>query len=430
MIITQRVTCYLVLVCWIWIGGKAAQARSLSILHASSKTVSIRDGVHFQQDVWHLDPTARPDCYYPELPRKPHSVVFITDQDSLVVPISYGKHYDFIIVLNQRDSCYTRIVATEQGISTYSTSPHPRTVPDTVPFTLRGSRIYLAGLLNKTHPVSIQLDLGAGMSCINQRAVSTAGVRFDGQTTLANSDGVAAAPTSSANRLTIAGLTWQQVPLVQSRNMERDEDLIIGNSLFQDKVVAIDYDRRYLLLYDTLPRLTAGYSRHALIYIQHRPLVQATVTLGHQPYTSWFLFDTGRDGTMVLRDDFFRQHPGSWARLRTLFPMGRKHVVVVPQVVLGNQQFTDVVCPAFDPTGPDLGSASLLGNELLNHYNVVLDNQNGYLYLRPNSLQHHAYTNWKTVERWLLAGVAGLLSLVLGSGIALWYRRQRRLLLT
>ncbi|WP_324671087.1 pepsin/retropepsin-like aspartic protease family protein [Hymenobacter sp. GOD-10R] len=430
MTITQRIACYWVLACWLWSSGKLAQASPLPVLHATARAVSIRDGAHFQQNVWQLDPTAQPDCYYPELPCKPHLVVFITDQDSLTIPVSYGKHYDFIIVLNQRDSCYTRIVATEQGISTYSTTyPHPRAVPDTLPFTLRGSRIYLTGLLNNTHPVSIQFDLGAGLSCINQVATSSAGVRFDGQTTLNNSDGMTTAPTSSANQLTIGRLTWNRVPLVQSRNMQRDEDLIIGNSLFQNKVVEIDYDRRRMLLYDTLPRLGAGYSRHALIYIQHRPLVQATVTLGGQPYTGWFLFDTGRDGTMVLRDDFFRQHPGSWPRLHTLLPMGRKHVVVVPQVQLGDQQFTDVVCPAFNPSGPDLGSSSLLGNELLSHFNVVLDNQNGYLYLRPNSLQQHAYTNWNTIKLWGLAGAVGLLSVLLGS-IAFWRGRQRRLTLT
>ena len=343
-----------------------------------------RDGRHFQPNVWHLDPAARPDCYYAELPRTPHSVVFITDQDSLVVPVRYGHHYDFVIVRHQRDSCYVRISTTEQDLSTYVPAhPHPRAVPDTLPFTLRGSRIYLQGRLNRGGPVAIQLDLGAGLSCLSPQAAAAARVRFDGQTLLANSDGVAAAPTSRANRLTIAGLTWGWVPLVQSGNLARGEDVIIGNALFQHKVLAIDYERRCLLVYDTLPRLPAGYSRQPVIYVQHRPLARATVRLGHQDYTDWFLFDTGRDGTMVLRDDFFRAHPGSWAQLRTVLPLGRKHVVVVPQVQIGGQRFADVVCPAFNPDGPDLGSASLLGNELLNHFNVVLDNQNGYLYLRP-----------------------------------------------
>lgn len=406
-----------------------AHAEPLPVLRATSPAVSIRDGSRLRPAFWHLDPKIRPDCYYPDVPRKPHTVVFITDKDSLVVPIHYGQRFDFVIVLNQHDSCYTRIVATEQDLLPYTAAhPHAAAIPDTIPFMLQGSRIYLAGQLNQHLPVRIQLDLGAGMSCLRPQVAQQAGIHWDGHTTLRNSDGVADAPTGHAQRLRIAGLTWAAVPLVQTHNMRSDEDVIVGNSLFQHKVLVIDYDKQHLLLYDTLPHLDARYTRHEVRYEQHRPLVQAVVELGSQRYTYWFLFDTGRDGTMLLHDDFFRQYPAAWHRIRTLLPLGRKHVVVVPRVQLGRQQFTDVVCPAFNPTGPPLGRNSLLGNELLSHYNAVLDNQQGYLYLRPNRLRHQAYESWSTLWPKAAAGGSVLLGgILLGAALIVRGRRTRQL---
>ena len=83
----------------------------LPVIKASSKVVDIRDGLHFKKGYWYIMPEKNPDYYFVEIPGKDHIVSFITDQDSISFDIKYGEDYDFIILLNNKDSCHTRIAA-------------------------------------------------------------------------------------------------------------------------------------------------------------------------------------------------------------------------------------------------------------------------------------------------------------------------------
>ncbi len=53
-------------------------------------------------------PEKKPDRYYVELPAKEHAVTFYTDIDSITFNTMYGGVYNFVILLNGKDSCYTQ----------------------------------------------------------------------------------------------------------------------------------------------------------------------------------------------------------------------------------------------------------------------------------------------------------------------------------
>ena len=80
--------------------------KKLTVIHASSSTVDIRDGKMLRKGYWNISPTTRPDIYT----ALSHNVTFYTDLDS----ISFNpdlKHdtFDFVIVLNGKDSAFTQI---------------------------------------------------------------------------------------------------------------------------------------------------------------------------------------------------------------------------------------------------------------------------------------------------------------------------------
>ena len=77
----------------------------LPVIKANSKNVKIRDGLNFKPNFWYIMPETNPDIYYVDLPIKTQSVSFITDQDSIRFEVKYGQHYDFIILLHNKDSC-------------------------------------------------------------------------------------------------------------------------------------------------------------------------------------------------------------------------------------------------------------------------------------------------------------------------------------
>ncbi|MBS1602591.1 MAG: hypothetical protein JST42_07975 [Bacteroidetes bacterium] len=93
-------------------GGFGAMAvAKMPVIRAGSGKVSIRDGDFFDRDAWNLSPGARPDVYTADRTRKTKWVTFYTDMDSIRVKVKPGGWYDFVILWNGKDSCFTRIVS-------------------------------------------------------------------------------------------------------------------------------------------------------------------------------------------------------------------------------------------------------------------------------------------------------------------------------
>jgi hypothetical protein len=410
------------------LSAAAAVRDPLPVIRANSSKVSIQEGQAFMQDIWTLSPETKLDTYYVSLPRKGSTVTFITDVESISFDTEFGNTYDFVILLDGKE-CHTRISTTYRGVLTpQRVNPETTGEPDVIPFTMRGSRIYFEGTVNGNKPVAIQFDLGAGANCVNIDSVARTGVIFDGTITVINSSGANEEPRSSRNTIVIGNLKWENVPLVQVRNMDRHEDLIVGNTLFEKKVLEIDYDKKVMLVRDELDSPPSGYTSHDMILEQHRPLIQAAITVADQSYSDWFLFDTGRDGTMVIGEEIARKHD-LWDKFKTLMPLGGgRKVVVLQQAALGGLTFKEIVTNAQDPSH-HTGRQSILGNELLNHFNVVLDNPNGMIYLKPNVLPNKTYSTYSEFKRTVIlwGGVAVAVVAVLGVGlIKLWKRPLRK----
>ncbi|MCW3119038.1 MAG: hypothetical protein JWM28_3120 [Chitinophagaceae bacterium] len=380
----------------------------LPVIRAGAGQAMIRDGENVKIDNWILDPKAKPDIYYTNVPRKNNKVTFITDRDSISFDTRYGQVYDFV-VLKGNDSCYTRISANYQGMVNPDL-PGQANGTVSIPFTMRGSRIHFNGTVNGHPGIDIQFDLGAGGCVVNKNSVVKTRVKFDGTTMLTNTQGTNAAPTSANNSLFLAGLRWDHIPLVQTENMKDDEDLIIGNSLFGDKILEIDYDKKIMTVHNRLPAMATSYSSQPVIYDQHRPRIQATVTVEGKNYKDWFTFDTGRDGTMVIGEDFVGRF-GLWDKFQTLLTLGNKKIVRIPAVKCGALTFRDIVTNAANPAKPS-GRQSLLGNELLNHFNVILDNQQGIIYLKPNSLEGNSYSDWKSFRLKCIGLAAAIIAVI------------------
>jgi C-terminal processing protease CtpA/Prc len=79
------------------------------LIKATSRKVDVKDGEIYQKKVWNLSPEANPDIYYPLEPISEKKITFYTDIDSISFNIVPGNIYDFIILLNNKDTCYTQI---------------------------------------------------------------------------------------------------------------------------------------------------------------------------------------------------------------------------------------------------------------------------------------------------------------------------------
>jgi hypothetical protein len=148
---------------------------------------------------------------------------------------------------------------------------------DTIPFFLKDSRIYFKGELNGKKDLNLMFDLGAGMACINSKSAAVSAVNFDGTINIQNLDGINKEPSASRTRLRIAGMRWTDVPIVQVRNLDKEDDLIVGNGLFKNKVLEINYDKKIMIVTDSLQKDLTGYSKSKVTYYQDRPLFMVQV---------------------------------------------------------------------------------------------------------------------------------------------------------
>jgi hypothetical protein len=368
-----------------------AQPKKLPVIPATSAEAQLLDGKYVRL-AWHLDPSAKPDIYYVNVPRKPGRVTLVTDKAKINIDTRFGKSYDLLVLLNGRDSCHIRVVAGFDTASQWQAAGGHGNQPDTIPFTLQGSRIYLKGILNDKK-VNVQLDLGAGTNCVNKTSSAKLGLAFDSKRMVSNTQGLNEMPVSSSNRLSLGRFSWRSLPLTEVGNMQPEEDIIIGNTLFRDKILEIDYDRLVMVVHTRLPATARGYNKQPVWFEQSRPKFEATLRIAGKTYPFWFLFDTGRDGTMLIGEDFTGVG-NTWNELTPLTVINGRKIIRLDAVIAGTT-FPDVVTNAADPAQPK-GRPTLFGNQLLNHFNVILDNIHGDLYLRPNGRANEPYSNYQS----------------------------------
>jgi len=79
----------------------------LPVIKARSKTVDIRNGSEFRKNWWTISPEIKPDVYKTSV--KNEKVTFYTDIDSISFLVKPNAEYNFIILLNGKDTALTQI---------------------------------------------------------------------------------------------------------------------------------------------------------------------------------------------------------------------------------------------------------------------------------------------------------------------------------
>ncbi|HCT30577.1 MAG TPA: transglutaminase domain-containing protein [Bacteroidales bacterium] len=90
------------------LGHSAFGQKNLPLIKASSIKVDIRDGEIFKKGGWNITPKLKPDIYATQ--NKNKKVTFYTDLDSISFVVIPNVQYDFVILLNNKDSALTRII--------------------------------------------------------------------------------------------------------------------------------------------------------------------------------------------------------------------------------------------------------------------------------------------------------------------------------
>jgi hypothetical protein len=387
----------LLLISFLFIQLVFAQSK-LHVIKATSKSVSINDGGFLDKNTWTLSPKARPDVYTADRSRKTKWVTFYTDIDSIRVKVKPGTRYNFIILLNGKDSCYTQIAS---AIPPEDKLSNRVAKNDTIPFTVTSfSAISVKTVINNMDTLNLHFDTGSWDFRLTRDAILKKTKLLSGQP-----DALAGKTKPDYNKmnkvfkLQMGSLVWNNPKLATTSLTAHEMDGRFGWNLFEGKTVEVDYDKNLLIIRSGLPKEMKGYVRAKLEFIRSFVCAKASFKIENKKYTGSFLFDTGSDQALIV--------DSAWAS-RQNFPQNLKLIkstvlrdprgveyetrtVLAPVLKINGFELTNIPTLMLGSKNPAGFEINDFGNDLLKRFNMILDFKNDYLYLKPNKLMNVKY---------------------------------------
>ncbi len=344
--------------------------QALPVIRANSKKVAINDGGYLDENAWFLSPAARPDIYTADRTRKTKWVTFYTDVDSIRVKVKPGTRFNFVILLNGKDSCFTQIASAippeekNKNVDTH----------DTIPFVLTASNIiHVKAIMNDTATLNLHFDLGSLGFHITKDALLAKG---------------------KPHKLKLGTITWSN-PSIGSTNLTaRDMDGRFGWDLFEGKSVEIDYEKNILVIHAARPVKLKGYRKEKLLFMHSFICIKGILGKNNTKLPGYFMLDTGFGQSLILDSGWAEaQNFTDGLELissKSLYdPRGVKYetrIVSAPAFQINQYNFTKIpalVLPGKNPAG---FAVNFLGTDLLKRFNMIFDFKNDYAYMKPNKL--------------------------------------------
>ncbi len=359
--------------------------KKLPVIKASSKKAFIVEGEDDRQN-WNLSPQAKPDIYTITKSVNPKWIRFYTDIDSIKVKLKPNEHFDFIVILNNKDSCYTRI----ESLPLKNYSRQKPSTHDTIPFVLTEfNNVKIKAVLNGVDTLNLMFDSGTTGLLITNDAIKQ-------KTHLSDN-------TNSNNILRIGNLTWDGLQVFPVELSGQGTDGRFGWDLFDGKVVEIDYDKNVFILHTQLPAISKAYEKFDMEYVRTLFCIRAELQLKNKKYINRFLFDSGYQRTAMLDTLLMEEqhYPKDLAVIKKVIMRngqgGEIPVITINAegLDLGKQRLSNVPVQLLATANPARFKTHILGNEVLKRFNTILDFQSNVVYLKANSLANVPYKDAK-----------------------------------
>ncbi len=377
--------------------------QNLRIVKANSAFVNVKDGDVLFNEEWIVgEGTANnPEIYVPLKSNGNKQVTFITDIDSITFETKPNDKYSFIIEYKNQ-KVFTEINRSEKltptlrkGIAFARNCQNCADKPNLIPFTInqKNNGIRINGKINDSEMLNLVFDTGAKFVYVTQSETNKkVKLLLNGTINDVGGDGITKLQTSSGNRLFIGEMSWKKLDVVAFDF--GDADAIIGWNVFENSPIEIDYDRKIMTIHDSPQTISKDYTKHKMEIFNGSPFIEATLIVGDQQVTDWFLYDSGFNGSLHLSNRLYVKNSlnGKMKKIGNAKMIGSGggekgiDVFLLPKIRIGNYEIENIKTDSNVAQPDDVPHDDILGNELLKGFNVVLDFKNKIIYLKPNSL--------------------------------------------
>lgn len=376
-------------------------AVDLPVLRANSTTVDVQDGPRLFKAIWNIDSSLPLDTYNAARSDKPKTITFISDIDRLSFDVEPNKTYDFIVLLNGKTRCPTRISTMVQPFK--RTDPASASQPIEIPFTLDRGIMMIKIRVNGSEPIDVLFDTGADATLIHSSAVEKGvSVKLDGTQGHTGFGGGTVSQSASTNTIELPGIRWDNEPIIWGEHQSFGGNGILGSHVFEDKIVEVDFDRQLLRIHQTLPANAATFTRLPMYGAGRTFAIDTTLAGGRQSGTGKAFFDTGFPGALLAYAELDRSLGlrGNLSRIGRSRTSGTGRgavdcdILVLPSLAVAGTELRKLPIHVEDPAaGPGSGySGAVVGMDVIKRFNLILDYPRDTLYLAPNTLAASPYS--------------------------------------
>ncbi|WP_443943491.1 hypothetical protein ACJVDH_11205 [Pedobacter sp. AW1-32] len=363
----------------------------LPVVHANSKSALI-----FEEDNsvsrWSINPKLKTDIYITGKITKPKLVKFKTDIDSISLVIKPGKQENFIVLLNGKDSCFTRIQSPEKK----NYSKLKPAIHDSIFFYINTYNTNLVHVVfNQTDSLILNFDTGATEVSLTTDALEKR---------------VKSKPQLYNKFLEIKlGKRVYNSKVYDTQMVGNEADGLLGWNIFDGMIVELNYDKNLMILHSEMPkkiRNNPQVSKFNIRYMNNKPFIETSIIQGGIVNKDWFLFDLGYQSTVMLDSDLLAEGHFPAEEMKVIKKVilhgtkGNEVPVItasLDRLQLGAFNLQNVPAQVLGQSKPMPGkNVHILGNEILKRFNTFLDFQKNVIYLMPNS---GYYLDYKTATK-------------------------------
>jgi hypothetical protein len=372
----------------------------LPIVKANTTKAYFIEGADTERRNWNIDPKSKPDVHVIDKISAPKWIVFHTDIDFIRVKLKPGQKFDFIVLLNGKDSCYTQI---KSEMPNLEYKKRHSLKPDTLPFILsEQSNIIVKVCLNQTDTLDLMFDTGAtGLLLMEEAIVKKTNLLFPKNEVKEGNYTPDFDKMKPYNTLSIGNLKWDSLRVYPVLMSGHGTEGRFGWDLFDGRVVEIDFDHKLLVIHDFLPEKRVEYTKLNMEYTHSLFCIQGDLKVNGKVYRNRFMFDSGYQRALLLDSVLMleQQFPKDLKVIKTnKLKNGQGKIFVTKiinsdQLTLGTCVLDNIPTQLLNTANPARFKTHILGNELLKRFNTILDFQGNKVYLKPNDWINAPYTD-------------------------------------
>lgn len=352
----------------------------LPLIKASAFKATITEGED-EISAWYLDARIKPDVFTMSKTINAKKLKFKTDIDSISLKLKPGQSFEFIVLLGDSDSCYTKIVCPSVKNFSYLEPA----VHDTIPFVLSPyNNIIVKSIVNDKDTLNLKFDTGTnGFLLTNETLVNKVDI-----------------PKLDKNKFQIGKQIFEKQEIFPVVLSGQGSDGRFGWNIFDGMIVEIDYDLNLFIIHSKLPKINKAFRKFDMYYAHTLLSMDGALQIKQKKFKSRFLFDNGYQRTLMLDQNVMQRQSfpkeGLEVIKKTVMQNGQgKEIPVITAnneiFKLGNFTLTNVPVQLMTTENPAGFETHIMGNEVLKRFNTILDFQKNKIYLRPNKLYNENY---------------------------------------